>query len=88
MTTTGKESGGEGDRGVEEHDCPIPGHGMFWEADEVARALQEGRKEGGALGWEESRVIMGVMDEVRRQVGVKYPEVIETVEYPVELPSQ
>ena len=98
--TTGKESGegeggeygvaeeGRGGKGVEEHECPIPGHGMFWEADEVARALQEGRKEGGALGWEESRVIMGVMDEVRRQVGVKYPEVIETLEYPVELPSQ
>ena len=75
-------------KGVEEHECPIPGHGMFWEADEVARALQEGRKEGGALGWEESTVMMGVMDEVRRQVGVKYPEVIETLEYPVELPSQ
>lgn len=72
--------------GIEEHKCDIPaGHGMFWEADEVARALRDGRKEGSALGWEESVVIMGVMDEVRRQGGVRYPERIETVEYPVEL---
>ena len=30
-------------------------------------------------------VIMEVMDEVRRQNGVKYPEKIESTEYPIEL---
>ena len=70
---------------VEEHKCEIPGHGMFWEADEVARALRDGRKEGSALGLEESEVIMGVMDEVRRQGRVKYPDSIESLEYPVKL---
>lgn len=67
---------------MEEHRCEIPGHGMFYEADEVARALRDGRKEGSALGWEESVIMMEVMDEVRRQGGVRYPEEVETLEYP------
>lgn len=36
------------------------GHGMFWEADDAARALVAGKKEGSALGWEESVLIMEV----------------------------
>jgi predicted dehydrogenase len=61
------------------------GSGMFWEADECANALREGRKEGRFEGLEESLVIMRTMDEVRRQHGLVYPERIETVEYPVDL---
>ena len=61
------------------------GHGMFWEADEAGYALLEGRKEGKYLGWEESLTIMETMDEVRRQGGVKYPEKIETTDYPIAL---
>ena len=61
------------------------GHGMFWEADEAAIALTEGRKEGKYESLEESIVIMEVMDEVRRQNGLKYPEKIETTDYPVQL---
>ena len=70
---------------VQEHDFPIPGQGMFWEADECARCLRDGRLESEGMGWEESIVIMELMDEVRRQGGVKYPEKIETTEYPVGL---
>ncbi|KAH7370602.1 hypothetical protein BKA65DRAFT_445583 [Rhexocercosporidium sp. MPI-PUGE-AT-0058] len=70
---------------VEDVDCPIPadpekggwGHGMFWEADEAGRCLRDGRVESEGLGWEESLVIMETMDEVRRQGGVKYPDLIE-----------
>ncbi|KAI7241876.1 NAD(P)-binding protein [Hortaea werneckii] len=61
------------------------GHGMFWEADECAHALKEGRKEGKYESLEESLVIMKVMDEVRRQNGMTYPQKIETTDYPVEL---
>lgn len=61
------------------------GHGMFWEADEAAMALVEGRKEGKFEGLEESLVIMEVMDEVRRQGGLRYPDKIETTDYPVDL---
>jgi dihydrodiol dehydrogenase / D-xylose 1-dehydrogenase (NADP) len=61
------------------------GHGMFWEADEAALALTEGRKEGKYESLQESIVIMEVMDEVRKQNGLKYPEKIETTDFPVKL---
>jgi len=61
------------------------GHGMFWEADECAHALKEGRKEGKYESLEESIVIMDVMDEVRKQNGMTYPDKIESTDYPVEL---
>ncbi|KAJ5619967.1 hypothetical protein N7510_003951 [Penicillium lagena] len=61
------------------------GHGMFWEADEAAIALIEGRKESRFEDLEESIVIMEVMDEVRRQNGFTLPEKIETTQYPVDL---
>lgn len=61
------------------------GMGMFWEADECANALREGRKEGKYESLAESLVIMRVMDEVRRQGGFKLPEKIESTEYPLDL---
>jgi predicted dehydrogenase len=61
------------------------GHGMFWEADEAATAIVEGRKEGKYEGLEESIIIMEVMDEVRRQGGLTYPEQIETTQYPAKV---
>jgi len=76
---------GSGDPQVREVDCPIPGKGMFWEADEAARCLRDGRLESEGLTWEESVVIMETMDEVRRQNGLVYPEKIETLDYPVDL---
>jgi predicted dehydrogenase len=79
---------------VEEHSYPIPtdperdnwGHGMFWEADEVARCIRDGKLESPRLGWEESIVIMETMDEVRRQGDLAYPELIETAEFDPESP--
>lgn len=64
------------------------GHGMFWEADEAATALLEGRKEGRCEGLEESVVIMEIMDKVRRQGGLVFPENIESTEYPLVLDSK
>ena len=78
---------------VEEVECKIPrdeergwGHGMFWEADEVARCLRDGKKESEAMSWEESLVVMQTMDEVRRQGGLKYPEEIESAEFDANSP--
>ena len=77
---------GNADENVDWVEAKIPaGHGMFWEADECARCLKDGRLESETMGWEESIVIMETMDEVRRQNGLKYPEKIETVNYPVSL---
>ncbi|PSN64878.1 oxidoreductase domain-containing protein [Corynespora cassiicola Philippines] len=61
------------------------GHGMFWEADEAATAFVEGRKEGKYEGLAESILIMEVMDEVRKQGGLVYPEKIETTKFPTPL---
>lgn len=61
------------------------GHGMFWEADEAADAIVNGRKEGRYEGLDESILIMEVMDETRKQGGLKYPEKIETTKYPTQL---
>ncbi|KAL2019458.1 hypothetical protein VTK56DRAFT_9663 [Thermocarpiscus australiensis] len=76
-----KDGGGK----IEVVDCPIPkdpgrnwGHGMFWEADECARCLRDGKKESDTLPWSESIVIMEVMEEALRQGGVTYPELITT----------
>jgi hypothetical protein len=54
------------------------GHGMYWEADEAARCIRDGKLESETLEWEESILIMEVMDEVRKQGGLTYPELIET----------
>lgn len=61
------------------------GQGMFWEADEAADAIINGRKEGRYLGLDESILIMEVMDEIRKQGGLVYPEKIESTDYPVQL---
>ncbi|KAI8634141.1 NAD(P)-binding protein [Xylariaceae sp. FL1651] len=78
----------DGDGKVEVVDCPIPrdperqwGYGMFWEADEVARCLRDGKKESATLPLAESIVIMEVMEEALKQGGVKYPDLITTDVY-------
>ncbi|KAJ5693303.1 hypothetical protein N7462_002726 [Penicillium macrosclerotiorum] len=72
---------------VREVECPFPsqGHGMYWEADEVARCLRDGKLESEGMLWEESIAIMEVMDEVRKQGGLTYPERIESTQYPLQL---
>lgn len=55
-------------------DCAIPaadGRGMQYQADEVARCIRDGKMESERCGLEESRIVMRVFDEVRRQG--KYP---------------
>jgi len=72
---------------VKEVECPFPGSGkgMYWEADEAARCVRDGKLESEGLPWEESIAIMEVMDEARRQGGLKYPEKIESTVYPLQL---
>ncbi|KAJ9110274.1 hypothetical protein QFC19_001677 [Naganishia cerealis] len=56
------------------YDCPIPetdGRGMQYQADEVARCIRDGKKESERCSLAESRIVMHVFDEVRRQG--KYP---------------
>ncbi|KAK2589791.1 D-xylose 1-dehydrogenase (NADP(+)) [Conoideocrella luteorostrata] len=83
----------DGDGKVEVVDCPIPkdekrnwGHGMFWEADECARCVRDGKKQSETLPWEESMVIMQTMEEALKQGGVEYPELITTDVYDAKSP--
>lgn len=66
-------------------DFPGDGHGLYWEADEAARCFLGGNLQSKGLPWEESILIMQVMDEVRKQGRLTYPEEIETTDYPVDL---
>ncbi|ROV95757.1 hypothetical protein VPNG_08768 [Cytospora leucostoma] len=79
---------------IEIVDRPIPedkarggwGQGMFWEADECARCLRDGRLESKTLPWEESIVIMEVMEEALKQGGIVYPELITSDVYDAQSP--
>lgn len=67
---------------------PGDGHGMFWEADEVARCVLAGKLECDTMPHAESTLIMEIMDEARRQAGLAYPPEIESVEYPLNLKAK
>jgi predicted dehydrogenase len=75
---------GSGDIKTEHFAIP-GGYGMYWEADEAARCLRDGKLETEGISWEESTLVMEVLDEIRRQNKVKYPEEIESTEYPLNL---
>ncbi len=46
--------------------------GQF-EIAEMARCVAAGRVQSSRMTWEDSRAVMRVLDEARRQVGVRYP---------------
>lgn len=89
-TETGKPVGPLTEVKDVEHVIPGPGernggHGMYWEADEAARCLRDGKQQSATMDWEETIVIMDVIDAVRKQHGIEYPTSIETTDYPVAL---
>ena len=54
-------------------ESPRIGHGLRFEAAEVARCLQEGLTESPIMPLDETLSIMTTMDEVRAQIGLRYP---------------
>ena len=66
-------------------DIPAGGHGMFWEADEAARCFRDGKLESDIMPWEESIAMMEVVDEIRSQADYKFPDDIESTQYPLKL---
>ncbi|PMD34231.1 NAD(P)-binding protein [Hyaloscypha variabilis F] len=50
------------------------GYGFYFEADAVAKDVLEGRKESSVVPLAESVRMMKIMDEIRRQGGVVYPQ--------------
>lgn len=55
----------------------IPGHGLFWEADECARCIRDGKTQSDTMPHNETILIMEIMDEVRRQNSLLYPDRLE-----------
>jgi predicted dehydrogenase len=51
----------------------ITGHGFHYEIDEVERCVRSGRQESDTLPLDESVAVMETLDEVRRQIGLRYP---------------
>jgi predicted dehydrogenase len=80
-----RDKGEKGEPKDYEFDFPGEGHGMFWEADEAARCWRDKALESEGISWEESTLIMDIMDEVRKQGGLTYPKEIESTDYPIDL---
>jgi hypothetical protein len=75
---------------MEIHAFDFPGgiHGMAWEGDDAARCWLAGKLESEVMPWDESIAIMEVCDEVRKLCGLKYPDNIETTQYPVDMKAR
>lgn len=54
-------------------EVPFLGHGMTHEAIEAMRCLREGLRESPLVPLRETLAVMATMDQVRSQLGVKYP---------------
>lgn len=48
--------------------------GLRYEADEVRKCIRAGKKESDYVTHNDSLLIARLMDEIRKQIGVKYPE--------------
>lgn len=64
---------GRDGRVLERADGTVPGIGLRYEALAVEAAIAEGRTETPELPTGESVEIMGLLDEIRRQIGLRYP---------------
>ncbi|KZV90575.1 NAD(P)-binding protein [Exidia glandulosa HHB12029] len=58
---------------------PVPGQGLFWEADACARALRDGKLEADEYTLEESLAVMEVLDRARETAGYAFPGKLEKV---------
>ena len=52
---------------------------MFWEADECARQIRDGKLQSERYPLKDSITFMEVLDEVRKQGGLSYPGGLEDV---------
>lgn len=55
------------------HRETLIGDGYVYEAQEVARCLREGRTESSLVPLDDTLAVMGILDRVREQIGVRYP---------------
>lgn len=48
--------------------------GLSYEAEETRKCIRAGKKESELVTHNESLIIARIEDEIRKQIGVKYPE--------------
>ena len=58
---------------IERFEHPLATRGMEFQALELERLVNEGKTSGEILPSEETVLIMETLDEIRRQIGLKYP---------------
>lgn len=58
---------------IEEYSSEVDGRGMQYQAFAAERLVRDGILEGDILPIAESVAIMGTLDEIRAQIGVRYP---------------
>jgi predicted dehydrogenase len=58
---------------VERYETKIEGRGMHFQAIEVEACIAANRLQSERMSLDESIEIMAVMDEIRSQIGVRYP---------------
>ena len=61
------------DRELDRYETPSREHGLSYEAAEFARLLDAGKTESDLLPLDETLRIMQVLDDVRAQLGVRFP---------------
>lgn len=54
--------------------CSWPGHGMQYETEEVLHCLDENKIESSAHSHSVSLDLITILDEIRKQIGVVYPQ--------------
>jgi predicted dehydrogenase len=60
--------------GSEVLDCSFDGDGLRFEIEEVHRCIANGDVESTVMPLDESVALMGVLDDVRAQLGIRFPE--------------
>ncbi|WPH03571.1 Hypothetical protein R9X50_00645300 [Acrodontium crateriforme] len=74
----------DGNGEIETEECPIPkdkhrddwGHGLFWEADECARCIKDGKLESEIMPLDESVLIVEIIESILNSGGIRYPDAI------------
>jgi predicted dehydrogenase len=64
---------GENGEVIERYDTPVVSRGMQFEAIALEEIVASGRLEGDTLPPSETVAIMETLDEIRRQIGLRYP---------------
>ena len=58
---------------LEQFRSDVIGRGMHFQAEAVERLVAEGNLRGDLLTIDESVAIMGTLDTIREQIGLRYP---------------